>query len=107
MPPCHGGDRRFESGRARQEAYALQNTTFIVVFLYRNEIKNDKKHVGMNETDYSLVNLSESEPSTKLHTSALAGCLAVAAVFELDDKVALFLSHHPPSGNQIEAAKKL
>ena len=66
-----------------------------------------KKHVGMNETDYSLVNLSESEPITKLHTSALAGCLAVAAVFELDDKVALFLSHHPPSGNQIQAAKKL
>ena len=50
MPPCHGGDRRFESGRARQEAYALQNTTFIVVFLYRNEIKNDKK-TCRNERD--------------------------------------------------------
>ena len=31
-PPCHGGDRRFKSGRARHIAYALQNTTFMVVF---------------------------------------------------------------------------
>ena len=23
MPPCHGGDRRFESGRARQTVFSL------------------------------------------------------------------------------------
>lgn len=66
-----------------------------------------KKHVSKNETDYSLVELSEADPLTKLHTSALAGCLAVAATFELNGNVAIFLSHHPPSGSQIEAARKL
>ena len=29
MPPCHGGDRRFESGRARQ----TKKITLVVVFL--------------------------------------------------------------------------
>ncbi len=29
MPPCHGGDRRFESGRARQ----TKKITVVVVFL--------------------------------------------------------------------------
>jgi hypothetical protein len=24
MPPCHGGDRRFKSGRARQETRSIQ-----------------------------------------------------------------------------------
>ena len=61
----------------------------------------------MNETEYLLVQLSESEPMAKLHTSALAGCLSVVATFKLEENVAIFLSHHPPSGNQIEAAKKL
>src|SRR5687768_6483939 len=31
MPPCHGGDRRFESGRARQ---ALINTTFCGILFF-------------------------------------------------------------------------
>ena len=32
MPPCHGGDRRFESGRARQDA--TKNTPRGVFYLH-------------------------------------------------------------------------
>ena len=32
MPPCHGGDRRFESGRARQ-VFTLYNKCCIVFFI--------------------------------------------------------------------------
>ncbi len=32
MPPCHGGDRRFESGRARHK----KRITFVVLFLCRH-----------------------------------------------------------------------
>ena len=30
MPPCHGGDRRFESGRARQSKKAILAIAFLL-----------------------------------------------------------------------------
>jgi hypothetical protein len=46
MPPCHGGDRRFESGRARQPRYFYMTNNSL------NLIMKDKKVVGLLIFDF-------------------------------------------------------
>jgi hypothetical protein len=43
MPPCHGGDRRFESGRARQIAFQEAHATRA-----RHEYKNHPMRVVLS-----------------------------------------------------------
>ena len=49
MPPCHGGDRRFESGRARQNSKTITQDGFLfctnhsslLIIVMAKDIKSD------------------------------------------------------------------
>src|SRR5690348_9527230 len=80
-PPCHGGDRRFESGRARQEAYALQNTTFMVVFFDVRVFRIQRTSRNFNSTfatpsrNYTGVGwMGRRRRQTKILSTSRSGC---------------------------------
>ena len=57
MPPCHGGDRRFESGRARQ----IKKPTLKVVFLIWESFNSRYELVDSAQQEHMRVSLRHAE----------------------------------------------
>ena len=47
MPPCHGGDRRFESGRARQVLTKYHSCDSIFILELKQNVRNTKNNSGL------------------------------------------------------------
>ena len=53
MPPCHGGDRRFESGRARQE----KNPTYVGSFSWGDRFEPQRFTISEVVTTTNILRL--------------------------------------------------